>query len=499
MDKATLAWTLFSLYLIATTGLALWGMRKTKDLASFAIGGGEMGPVLVGITLSAAVASTATFVINPGFVYAHGVSALVHFGVAAQGGVLVGLVVMSKGFRRHGNQTAALTLPHWIGARYDSPWMRTFFAVINLALAISFVVLIIKGSALVMQFTLGTSYAVSVWLIVGFVFSYILLGGTYAHAFTNAFQGVMMCIVACTLVFSGAHLFGDGLFATIAAQDPNLVKVFNPTSPLYSNPWEVLITPFIVGFGLVAQPHILTKSLYLKNDRDVNLYLVIAGLIGATFAAILIVGLYARVVLPETVAQDAVIATYVNTAFEMPWIGVCISVALLAAGMSTMDGILVSASSIAGNDLFLGALGHRLMPNASEDEKQKSALKASRWILVVMGAVSVLLALDPPQFVGLFAQVGVYGVVAASVAPLAFGIFIPSLEKPEAFAAAISGVVVHLAHYTVATWIQGGFINPSVTAAEGVLVSLAVLFGVRAWRRSTGRIAEPSIPDQPSV
>ena len=109
---------------------------------------------------------------------------------------------------------------------------------------------------------LGIGYIASVVLIVGFVFSYIMLGGTYAHAYTNSLQGVMMCIVAVTLVLSGISLFGDGLMGTIASQDENLVKVFNPASPLYSNSWEVLITPFIVGFGLVAQPHILTKSLF---------------------------------------------------------------------------------------------------------------------------------------------------------------------------------------------------------------------------------------------
>lgn len=491
MDKTTFAWVLFGIYLVGTAGLALWGMRKTKDLEGFALGNRDMGPLLVGITLAAAVASTATFVINPGFVYAHGVSALIHFGGAAQAGILVGLVVLSKGFRLHGNASGALTLPHWIGTRYDSPWMRTFFAVVNLALAVSFIVLIIKGSALVMQATLGLGYTASVVLIVGFVFSYIMVGGTYAHAYTNSLQGAMMCAVALTLVLSGIELFGEGLLSEIAAQDENLLKPFNPASPLYSNAWEVLITPFIVGFGLVAQPHILTKALYLKNDHDVNRYLLFAAVIGFIFGAILVVGLYARVTIPLGTPQDQMMAVYVNTAFSADWIGAAIAVALLAAGMSTMDGLLVSASTIAGNDLFLGALGKRLMPNASEALRQQKALVASRSILIAMGLVAFLLAIDPPQFVGLFAQVGVYGVVAASVAPLTFGIFIPSLGKVEAFTAAVVGLFVHLIHYGFATWVEGRFINPSVTASEGVIVSIVVLFLVRtAVNRGPTAVAE---------
>ena len=79
MERTTLAWLAFGAYLVITTGLALRGMRKTKSLAGFALGNGDMGPLLVGITLAASVASTATFVINPGFVWKDGLSALLHF------------------------------------------------------------------------------------------------------------------------------------------------------------------------------------------------------------------------------------------------------------------------------------------------------------------------------------------------------------------------------------------------------------------------------------
>jgi len=86
-----LIWGLFLLYMAFTTWLAYLGHRKTKDIQSFAVGNGEMNPVVVGITLAASIASTATFVINPGFVYVHGLSALIHLGVAAGSGVIIGL------------------------------------------------------------------------------------------------------------------------------------------------------------------------------------------------------------------------------------------------------------------------------------------------------------------------------------------------------------------------------------------------------------------------
>jgi len=301
MDRDLLAWCAFGAYVLLTTALALRGMKKTKSFSGFALGNRDLGPVMVGITLAAAIASTATFVINPGFVYAHGVSALMHLGLAASAGVITALVLLSKGFRRLGERSAALTLPHWIGARYRHAGMRTYFALLNLVLAVTFVVLIVKGSALVMEHTLGLGYVASVLVIVGFVFSYILLGGTYAHVYTNAFQGALMVVVALVIVGSGLYLLDDGVgpfLGRIAAQDPSLVSAVNPDSPMFDSVWEVYVCGFVIGAGLMCQPHILTKSLYLKSEKDLNRYLIVAVVVGIVFALVLVATALTLIVVP---------------------------------------------------------------------------------------------------------------------------------------------------------------------------------------------------------
>ncbi|MCA9608762.1 MAG: sodium:solute symporter family protein [Myxococcales bacterium] len=485
MDRDLTAWCAFGAYILLTTVLALRGMKKTKDFSGFALGNGDLGPVIVGITLAASIASTATFVINPGFVYTHGVSALMHLGIAASLGVIVALVVFSKGFRALGKESAALTLPHWIGARFGLPHMRTYFALLNLLLAVSFVVLIVKGSALVMQHTLGLGYVASVVVIVVFVFSYILLGGTYAHVYTNAFQGALMVVVALVIVGSGLYLLGDGVgpfFDRLAEQDAQLVAPVNEASPLFGSWWDVFVCGFVVGAGLTCQPHILTKSLYLSNEKDLRRFLVVASIIGVVFAAVLVAGLYARIRFPGIEVQDTVMPIYLTRAFG-PVTGVLISVALLAAGMSTLDGLLVGASTIAANDLVLGKLGDRFFEKETAKDRQKIALSASRWILVVMGLVSGALALDPPDLVGIFAQVGVYGLVSASLAPVALGVLVKDLDSRAVFAAAIVGPLVHFTHYLVSVYGFDTFVNPASTATEGVLASFAVLGVLEAVRR----------------
>ena len=49
-------------YVVLVYWLSWIGMRKTKDISGFAIGNKDMSPYLIGITLAASIASTATFV-----------------------------------------------------------------------------------------------------------------------------------------------------------------------------------------------------------------------------------------------------------------------------------------------------------------------------------------------------------------------------------------------------------------------------------------------------
>jgi sodium/pantothenate symporter len=517
-----LIWGLFLLYMALTTWLAYLGHRKTKDIQSFAVGNGEMNPVVVGITLAASIASTATFVINPGFVYVHGLSALIHLGVAAGSGVIIGLAVMSIGFRRVGSKTRALTLPDWIGRRFESQGLTVFFAAVNM-LSLTFVVLIVGGISIVMQLTLGLTNTEALILTIGFVFSYIFMGGTYAHAYTNTLQGAIMAVIAVVIVASGFALLGDGVsaaWATIGAQDPNLILAVNPASPLFGSFFSVWVAGFIIGFALVSQPHIMIKALYVKSDRDVWTYLGVCLVVSLTFTALLLVGFYAHLlnIPPEKFAdpvtglfrQDLVMTVYVTETFSPAMIAV-VTVALLSAGMSTLDGILIALSSIAANDLFLNLTRNNLLKDLDETSKLKAAHRAGQLILIGLGIATFFISLHPPKLLGIFGQVGVYGIVAASCAPVLFGILVPTLTRRWVWASAVLGLSTHLILYFIGSWAakssvslnelaasswwgiladtsapQLGWLNPGVTATYGLIVSALpiLVFVVMAFGRS---------------
>jgi sodium/pantothenate symporter len=500
LKERPLVWSLFLLYLVGTSWLAWRGHKKTTDIKSFAIGRGDMHPVLVGVALAASIASTATFVINPGFVYVHGISALMHLGVAAGLGLITGLFTLSAGFRRIGVQTRAITLPHWMAERYRSRALGVLFASINL-LSLSFVVLIVGGISIVMQQTLGLTNLESLVLVIAFVFSYVFVGGAYAHAYTNMMQGGIMVVIAAVIVASGFSLFSGGIgpfFGAISAQGPELTSLVNPKSALFGSFFSVYVSGFVIGFSLVCQPHILTKALYVKRDADVRRYLTVTVLTSLVFTALLLVGLYARVMRlpveafldPVTGAfsQDRVMAVYLAKSFD-PVLLAVITVALLAAGMSTLDGILVALSSIAANDLFTPLAERTWLRDASAERRSQFAHRASQLVLVALAVTAFVVALHPPRLLGIFGQLGVYGIVASSTVPIALGIVVPALGARAAGASALTGLGVHFGLYAWGAWggapAELGFANPGVTATWAIFASALVLVPALAlvWGR----------------
>ena len=286
MSPELFKYLVVGLYVIATFVLSWIGMRRTKDLRGFSIGNKDMNPYLIGITLAASIASTATFVINPGFVYIHGLSAFLHYGVAASSGILVAFLTLTRGFLRLGDQHGALTIPEWIYHRYQHRGFSLFFAFINL-LSITFVVLILVGCSLLMMSLFGIQRETALVLILLFVFSYVLMGGTYAHAYTNTLQGIMMLGISLFLFANGLKYFDSGVFASLEQLGANYAKVYNPDSNLYYDFFSVFGSGFIITFALMLQPHILTKTLYLRNEGDISKFILTTVVVGFCFALML--------------------------------------------------------------------------------------------------------------------------------------------------------------------------------------------------------------------
>ena len=99
-------------------------------------------------------------------------------------------------------------------------------------------------------------------------------------------------------------------------------------------------------------------------------------------------------------------------------------------------------------------------------------LVLSRWVLVAVGVIGVVLAWNPPPLIGLFAQKGVYGLAAASLVPVLFGVLVRRhIPLWVVAGAAAIGLGLHLL-FNLAL----GVANPAISATYGIFASL--LFGV---------------------
>ncbi|NOX37558.1 MAG: sodium:solute symporter family protein [Calditrichaeota bacterium] len=499
------AWLIFLIYVSVTLGLAWKGHQKTDSFRSYAIGMGDMKPWVVAFALAASMTSTATFVINPGIVYAYGLSAVLGYGVAAGTGLMLGIVILSKGFRRYGIKEAGLTVPDWIGRRFGSRKMAAFYAVVNLLL-IAMVVLICYAMAGLLVATLqlpavfpNSSFEVALAIIVVFVFAYTYIGGTYAHAYTNMVQGLVMLVVAVLLVGSGIPLLQDNLLEKLAAIDPLLAQPIHPGSLLFRNVFEVFVANFVVGFALAAQPHFVIKSLYVRSERDVNRYLALAILIGVVFTSVLLCGLYARVARGPFVEQfiqqnqmgiDGVMPAYIVSTFP-PLVALFISIAILAAGMSTLDGIVVALSAILANDLFLPWYRRR---KPDPRRELQMTFRVGRIAVLALGGVAFGLSLYQhyhKEFsIAIFAQEGVYALFAATFIPLMAGMFFRNVSRHLVWGTSLVALGIHFGFrygkWTLLT--PADYTNPGLTATYGLLVSLGIVayyvVGKRLFSRS---------------
>ena len=106
----------------------------------------------------------------------------------------------------------------------------------------------------------------------------MMFGGANSMVYTNTIQALIMLVVAFLMLGSGYEHFSAGVhgfWEKLAAIDPQLTTITNPSSPLSRDFFEIFICNFVVGIAVVCQPHIITRSLMLRNDSDVNRYLLI--------------------------------------------------------------------------------------------------------------------------------------------------------------------------------------------------------------------------------
>ena len=128
------------------------------------------------------------------------------------------------------------------------------------------------------------------------------LGGFRAVAWTDLFQGLLVAIALIALpLYAIARLGGFGaLVQGLGAIDPNLLSAGG--GRLGPALWGFVIGQLGIGLGYPGMPHVITRYMATRDDRQVQRLQVIAMFWGvAVFYGAGLVGLAGRVMLPDLV------------------------------------------------------------------------------------------------------------------------------------------------------------------------------------------------------
>jgi len=483
-DMVTAGWTLVGVLMATILIFVVRGARRTRSVDDYALGSLSFSPLAVGLALAASMTSAATFIINPGFIALYGIAGVVSYAVVMPLAAMVSLVVLTKGFRRHGESVKALSLAQWMGTRWNSSRYGFFFAVLSLLL-VTFVVLIVVGLTKVLSTTLAVGELPILLGLVIFVFGYMMFGGANSMVYTNTVQALLMVVVAVILLGSGHDRFAlgvSGFLDQLRAIDPNLARIPNPDSFLFRDWFEIVVAQTIVGVAIVCQPHIITKSLLLKNERDVNRYLTVGVVVELLFFSVVIAGLFARLAFPDLTVQgqalgmDDIIPAYVVSEFPV-WIGLLVVLGLISAGLSTLEGLIQSLGTTLTSDLVKPMIG-RWLPT-EDDARNRLLLGINRGVIAGLAVAAGLLSWQqlqhPKLSVAIFAQNGVYAYFAAAFVPILFGMFWPRAPRAAAMVASLVAIVVHFPMHYLDIAVPGTAAsgqNPGVAAAVAIVLSV---------------------------
>lgn len=482
-ELITAGWILIAVYVAVTLFFVIRGALKVKTMNDYAVGNVNFPPWTVGFALAASMTSAATFVINPGLVATYGISAFISYGLVYPAAAMISLVVLTIGFRKFGSSVKAGTLAQWMGKKYESKGFALYFAILSLLL-LTFIVLIAVGLTKVISKTLDVPEWYVLIATIVFIFGYMMFGGANSMVYTNTVQAIIMLFVAFIMIGSGYAYFQDGVTGFIdklGSIDGKLTQLYNESSFLFRDFFEIFIAQIVIGAAIVCQPHIITKSLLIKDPKGVKSYLISGVIAQGIFFLVVFVGLYARLQFPELKAgdvalkTDGIIPAYVVSVFPV-FISLFVVLGLISAGISTLEGLIQSLSSTITQDLIKPYITDKFVKKELTD---RAMIIINRSVIGILGIVAVLMTYDqlvnPKLSVAIFAQNGVYAYFSAAFVPIIFGMFMKDVNKTAVIISSVIAVAVHFTMYygklTVPFTVATGE-NPGVAAAVAILISI---------------------------
>jgi len=458
--------TVLIVYLGILAALAIWSRRETHTLAGFYLAGKKLPFWVVAFSTNATGESGWLLLGLSGMGYLVGVQA--YWVVVGEIlGIAASWWLVSRRLKALGDETDSITVPDILTAKFHDKGhlIRLVAVLIIVVMVTTYVTAQMVATGKAFSSFLGMDYATGVVVGSVFIIGYTFVGGYKAVSYTDVVQGVLM-LLGLIAVPAAAIIASGGLGSveeSLMQQDPKLLNMF----AIADGPvWIGIASLIAVGLPFLGVPQLLIRFMSARDDGEILKARIMSVFVMLIFTAgAVTAGVAGRALFPGLEDHETIFPVLSSNLFP-PVIAGMLLVVVLSAIMSTVDSLLLLASSAFVRDTY-----QKIMGSTESDERLSNYGKA---FTVAVGVVAVVLGVQEPRVI--------YHFVLASWSGLG-----------SAFGPAIIGIL----YYKRITWLgvlcgmSGGFITSVVwlmffkdsfhglyEAIPGFIAGMVLTFGV---------------------
>lgn len=422
-------YTVIIFYLGIMAFIGWYASRKTSSLGDFFVLSGKAGVVVSGIAYFSTQFSMGTFLGTPGTIYGVGYAGMAISVPGAVFCMILPALLIGRKLITLGHKYGFLTMADYLSDRYHSKSMSGVLGVMMLFFLIPMMGAQIIGAGVIVHVFTGLPEWAGVVGMGVIVILYCMAGGMKGAMMTDVIQGSLM-IATAIVTFIVSIVMGGG-FENInhTLQGMNEAYLTFPGANGYM-PWTYFVSNIVLwSFFTMGQPHLFTKFFAMK-DHKTMFKAILLGTAGMFFSATLIewAGVNGIASIQNIEKADQIVPMILQRGLN-PFLASIFIAGIVAAGMSTIDGILVTTTGAVTRDIY-----QKIINKKATDE---NVMNLSKVVTVLIGIIVICFGVFQPGSIfeiNLFAFSG----MAIFVVPILFGMY----WKKSTVAGAVSSVVV---------------------------------------------------------
>lgn len=421
------------------------GQSESADVEYY-LGGRSTPTVVLAFSYVTSSISAACFMGDPGIMSTMGWP-YYWVVIAIVPGLIIPAVFLMRKMRLQAEALGSLTIPEYLGQRYNSDTLRLIIAGVISVFYIFPLVAQFKGAAILLESFTGISFNTGLVIITCVLIFYVIVGGLRSVAWTDFVQGLPMLVITIVLLIVSLKAVGgfDGLEAGLAAIDPSMLNVVQPSVKGAEMPLTGVIGNFAFwGVTFISQPYLCSRFLAIPNvnRKTIGTFLITALVLSVIYNSFYIAGLTGRVLFPDAAADYLTVTMAINL---LPKAGAAfMMVGIFAAMMSTATSVLLVIGQAIGRDFYSKTINKNASPELE--------VKVTRIAVVAVSLICMIFNyINPPEFLSVVLYLGLSGIGSCIGVPLFSAIVSKKSTKEGAIVSSILGPIA----YMIITYVIG--------------------------------------------